>query len=263
MDSSSVVFVHPSRLFAEAVAGHLKAPFTLACITSEVDRVPFEALKGSKGTIFMIGGQTRQVTSKVIRSIRERIPSAIIVVIGGTTEPEPVLAALEAGANGYLRESMTPQTLIMALELALQDEIILPPEALVYLRGYLVSSAAEVAYASRAKPQETFGTDEPKLDPGSPSAVLAGGVSCPDGVEEPCLSQNAMNGAEPLSARELIILRGLVNGSPNKVIAKSLDITEATVKVHVRTVLRKIRATNRTQAAVWAVKNLAGSLTTH
>lgn len=58
-----------------------------------------------------------------------------------------------------------------------------------------------------------------------------------------------------LSARELGILRLLMEGNSNKEIARNLDIAEATVKVHVKAVLRKIRVTNRTQAAVWALNH--------
>ena len=58
-----------------------------------------------------------------------------------------------------------------------------------------------------------------------------------------------------LSAREFEILRHLASGRANKVIANDLKITEATVKVHVKGILRKIGATNRTQAALWAIHN--------
>lgn len=61
--------------------------------------------------------------------------------------------------------------------------------------------------------------------------------------------------ASALSARELQILRHLASGQANKVIANDLQITEATVKVHVKGILRKIGATNRTQAAIWAIHN--------
>ena len=55
-----------------------------------------------------------------------------------------------------------------------------------------------------------------------------------------------------LSARELEILQRLIAGLPNKVISRQLSISEATVKVHVKAVLRKLRVSNRTQAAIWA-----------
>jgi two-component system nitrate/nitrite response regulator NarL len=58
-----------------------------------------------------------------------------------------------------------------------------------------------------------------------------------------------------LSPREQEILRALVTGSSNKLIAIKLGITEATVKVHLKTLLRKIDVNNRTQAAIWAMNN--------
>lgn len=58
-----------------------------------------------------------------------------------------------------------------------------------------------------------------------------------------------------LSDREQEILRCLVYGDANKVIANRLDITEATVKVHMKSLLRKIKAGNRTQAAIWALNH--------
>lgn len=58
-----------------------------------------------------------------------------------------------------------------------------------------------------------------------------------------------------LSEREIETLRYLILGSPNKVIAGNLDISEATVKVHVKAILRKLGVQNRTQAAIWAVNN--------
>jgi len=56
-----------------------------------------------------------------------------------------------------------------------------------------------------------------------------------------------------LSTREIDILRCLVSGEANKVISRRLDITEATVKVHIKAILRKLRVSNRTQAAIWAM----------
>lgn len=59
----------------------------------------------------------------------------------------------------------------------------------------------------------------------------------------------------PLSERELEIVCRLTEGLPNKVIANEMDITEATVKVHLKTILKKLGLCNRTQAAIWAVQN--------
>ena len=60
--------------------------------------------------------------------------------------------------------------------------------------------------------------------------------------------------AEKLSTRESQILHCLVAGSSNKAIARQLEITESTVKVHMKSLLRKINAANRTQAAIWGME---------
>lgn len=56
-----------------------------------------------------------------------------------------------------------------------------------------------------------------------------------------------------LSCREVEILQCLASGLSNKAIAKNLRIAEATVKVHVKRILRKAHALNRTQAALWGI----------
>lgn len=59
-----------------------------------------------------------------------------------------------------------------------------------------------------------------------------------------------------LCLREKEVLLDLVEGHSNKAIARHLGVTEATVKVHLKSVLRKINAENRTQATIWALANL-------
>ncbi|MFC2968698.1 response regulator transcription factor [Acidimangrovimonas pyrenivorans] len=63
-----------------------------------------------------------------------------------------------------------------------------------------------------------------------------------------------------LTDRESVILGHLCAGHPNKMIARSLKISDATVKVHLRTVFRKIGVSNRTQAALWASRHLDPAL---
>lgn len=68
----------------------------------------------------------------------------------------------------------------------------------------------------------------------------------PYGWEASCIEHN-------LSARERDILRCLIDGDANKVISRRLSVTDATVKVHIKSILRKIGVKNRTQAAIWAI----------
>lgn len=58
----------------------------------------------------------------------------------------------------------------------------------------------------------------------------------------------------PLTQRETQVLRHIALGLSNKEIGRSLGISVETVKEHVQNILRKISATDRTQAAVWAVR---------
>jgi two-component system nitrate/nitrite response regulator NarL len=75
-------------------------------------------------------------------------------------------------------------------------------------------------------------------------------------------NDNALRAAGArLSPREREVLLHLVDGHSNKGIARILGMSEATVKVHLKNVLRKIRVDNRTQAAIWAVANLSAPVT--
>lgn len=60
--------------------------------------------------------------------------------------------------------------------------------------------------------------------------------------------QSSDDSIEPLSARELEVLRALARGLPNKLIAQELVISEHTVKFHMRSILGKLNAANRTEA---------------
>lgn len=87
-----------------------------------------------------------------------------------------------------------------------------------------------------------------KVLPSDLAALLISGRMNGNGVELPAARKG-------VSQREAQILRCLLNGDSNKLIANQLNITEATVKVHLKSLLRKIDASNRTQAAIWGLNN--------
>ncbi len=68
------------------------------------------------------------------------------------------------------------------------------------------------------------------------------------------LRQTVEDDDMPLTDRELQVLRHVALGLSNKEIGQSLDISVETVKEHIQNILRKIAVSDRTQAAVWAVR---------
>jgi two-component system nitrate/nitrite response regulator NarL len=88
--------------------------------------------------------------------------------------------------------------------------------------------------------------------------ILLGEKVFPTNLAALLLDMNAVSpqhSVRGLSPREQEILQALVTGASNKLIAIRLGITEATVKVHLKTLLRKLDVNNRTQAAIWAMNN--------
>jgi len=80
-----------------------------------------------------------------------------------------------------------------------------------------------------------------------PEALLGGTATA--GAEPP-RPNDGRKRAEGLTIRQLEVLRLLRKGKPNKVIARELNLQEATVKVHVRQIMRRLGVSNRTQAAL-------------
>ena len=84
--------------------------------------------------------------------------------------------------------------------------------------------------------------------------VLAGGTYVP----MDCLLSRAGRGDAPseaptsglVTARELAVIRAIQKGKSNKVIAYELNMCESTVKVHVRRIMKKLNAKNRTDVAI-------------
>ncbi|MDA0171893.1 response regulator transcription factor [Solirubrobacter taibaiensis] len=107
--------------------------------------------------------------------------------------------------------------------------------------GYLLKDAAseDVAEGIRAAAR-----GESPLDPRAARTVLSA-RSEPDPLAG-------------LSQREREVLDALVEGLPNKLIARRLEISEKTVKSHLTRVFRELDVTDRTQAALWAERNGVG-----
>jgi DNA-binding NarL/FixJ family response regulator len=88
-----------------------------------------------------------------------------------------------------------------------------------------------------------------------PSAIRQAGNST---ARVPSLAAPAHlngNGPGPLTSREADVLEAVARGLPNKAIAAELRVTVQTVKFHLTSIYRKLRVTNRTEAARWALRN--------
>ena len=126
--------------------------------------------------------------------------------------------------------SASPRTLVDALQLIVSEQV----------RVLMVSDSA-IAGPSADLPANDEDASELQGRPRIASAM-------------PSFPDAAFSARVPaLSQREDQVLRALARGQSNKVIARACTVTEATVKVHVKSILRKIQVGNRTQAAIWAM----------
>ena len=76
----------------------------------------------------------------------------------------------------------------------------------------------------------------------------------PEAAKRLAREMQAASLREPLTARELEVLRHVARGESNKAIARALDVEERTVKAHVTSLLAKLGLASRTQAALYAVR---------
>jgi DNA-binding NarL/FixJ family response regulator len=137
------------------------------------------------------------------------VPSAQVVVLTSFSDQERIIAALDAGAIGYLLKDVDPAELVRGVRAAARGESPLHPKA----ARSLLSSRSENRPAERTN------------------------------VE--------------LTPREAQVLSLLRQGLANKQIARSLGISQATVKAHLTSVFQRIGVTDRVQAAVWAERRAA------
>jgi two-component system nitrate/nitrite response regulator NarL len=155
------------------------------------------------------------------RTLKDRHPEARIALIADGFDLPFVKLARDAGVDGFCLSAGGHEVLIKALELVMLGEAVLPTHLMALLLD-MAPAGAELG----TQDQASIGLE----------------------LSDPRLRK--------LSTRESQILNCLTEGAPNKVIARKLDVAEATVKVHIKAILRKIGAANRTQAAMWATAHL-------
>jgi two-component system, NarL family, nitrate/nitrite response regulator NarL len=177
-------------------------------------------------TIFGIGHDLEAVADRV-RECRTSGSERKIAIIAELALPIDLPKILEIGADAWIFNISSRDVLIKALDLAFLNQHIVVWDRKCVAFG--MNDHARVAGDLFSK-QHT-----PRSDKGEHLAIELD--------------------SRGVSQRERQILGCLIRGDSNKMIARWCGISEGTVKVHLKAILRKIDAQNRTQAAIWAFEN--------
>jgi len=176
--------------------------------------------------LFIVGAKQAEICGK----IRKQYPLALIVAMANESNPRSLATALENGANAALFSSLSPSALVSTLR-------VLTDGKLVLIDARLWSREIQPKAGERLSP------------------LLQDRTSPPLQNDAPWETADGLLALKQLSSREIAILKRIVQGESNKHIARFFGISEPTVKAHVKAILRKIGATNRTQAAIWAINH--------
>jgi DNA-binding NarL/FixJ family response regulator len=195
----------------------------LASVSCADDLLPSKLQLNQPLFLIVHTGDDFGVAVEQIELFRGRHPGGRIVIVADHHRLDELVSAFRAGANGYFVDVMTRDVFIKSIELVMMGGTVFPP-----------------AFPSFVLDPEGDHLDEASPHDENNQAILVA-------AEDP-----------QLSPREKSVLRCLIEGDSNKCIARKIDISEATVKVHIKAILRKIRVQNRTQAAIWGMNN--GSL---
>ena len=197
---------------------------TVTSVTSPDDLCTSRIRPGQVLYVLVHTGDDFEAAVEQIKSLKNRHPDGRVVMVADRYRLDESTAAFRAGANGYFVDVTSPDVFIKSIELVMMGEAVFPP-----------------AFLPFADPKREH--DNPKREHNND------GNDAPNGVAVTPDKQIAPQ----LSPREKSILRCLVEGDSNKRIARKIDIAEATVKVHIKAILRKIGLQNRTQAAIWGM----------
>ncbi len=169
------------------------------------------------------------------------VPHARIVMLTVSEDANDLAQALARGAAGYLLKTVEGDELVEAVLRAQQGESVLSPQ----MTGKLMAAYRDVVSHASPLPDSVPAALAPNA---LGQGAAAQGASASDRPKD-----EAVTPVSRLSPRENDILREIARGASNKEIARTLQIAETTVKIHVQHILRKLNLTSRVQAAVFAV----------
>jgi len=159
------------------------------------------------------------------KQLRISHPQVKIIVLTSFSDQDHVLPAIRVGIKGYLLKDIEPEALVVAIRKVHSGQVELHSAAASQLMNLMAASTPEQLNVSNSD-----------LNGSSTTSVT-------------------ITGSELLTPREQEVLDLIALGMSNKEIASKLVITEKTVKTHVSHVLGKLNLSDRTQAAIFALKS--------
>src|SRR5712691_11005499 len=239
------VLVGPNVLLREGLARILSAAvFRILASASGLDDHVLSSLPQEQPVLLIIDASDDFDTAlRQIESFKHRYPAGRVAVLAHHHQLTDMVSAFRLGANAYLVKVATCDTFIKSLELVMLGVTLLPPEILTF-----ISDRQDRSRNGRAAGRNGHAADDD--DDADDGEMVGTEVGTNEHVPQANSSYTPR-----LSARQQSILRCLIQGDSNKTIARKMAIAEATVKVHVKAILRRIRVHNRTQAAIWAMGN--------
>ncbi|ANW00260.1 response regulator transcription factor [Bradyrhizobium icense] len=242
--TTDTVLVGQNALLREGLARVLSpAGFNVVASASSFDYLPPNSLPQQQPVLLIIDvGDDFDAAFAQMKSFKQRYPAGRVAMLAHQRELRTMMSAFRLGANAYLAKAAPCDTLIKTLELVMLGVTFLPPEILSFICQQQDRSRATSHSGHAAHHIDT--PDDKNGDAGDMIGIMG---------ETNELVPRGIASLAPLSTRQHSILRCLIQGDSNKSIARKLAISEATAKVHVKSILRKIRVHNRTQAAIWAI----------
>lgn len=203
----------------------------------------------------MVTGSDLATARQEIATMRRCFPSCRIILLLDSNQSELLDGVLDCGADSIVPKESSCKVLLETVRLVFDGVNVMPSKVFDALRNptetFPPQQSPDDAIAGNSK--GPGGEQGPVLaSPQTPPPTMASRAPAMIGLSHIPVTPAVAPRAHGLSARELNVLLGLKEGLPNKQIARQLDITEATVKVHVKSILRKVGVRNRTQVAMWA-----------
>jgi len=233
----ATLIIEPRSLVCEALVSLMEChSYHVVCGVASTADIDSSLLVADVPKLVILGALPAEEATSAASCIRKLWPETKIVLLFERASSTDYQKLLASEIDGCVPLSASPDVLIGTIRRILEGDLkILVHEA---------ASRSVIALPSARLP----------------IAPVVTNVEARNGAFDGSFSIRVRHG---LSEREEQVLRDLVKGLPNKMIARKRDIAEATVKVHLKSIPRKIRMANRTQAAIWALENGYGAQDLH